>query len=239
MKMDYAAELRNTLATSISAHLPSKHSFFSDLKQTKPTPEILGKLHLIYQTAMHATRVGVYHLPHLDSPSLRKRKIVILMDDDHLPNGDTHHYQLTRTFKNIGAEILLDDESFGDLDGLWLPDWLHSSLNMTIFLNSVYDNYTSNLGGWVYVEAVSNDWMIALRDSLMVHFPQIEHEPYFADCFNANVEDRHASESLNLTLELVKNQHQIYTNAVYGIRHLAQTLNGIWDLMDDVILGVI
>jgi hypothetical protein len=28
--------------------------------------------------------------------------------------GDTHHYQLTRAFRNIGANIRLEDEEFGE-----------------------------------------------------------------------------------------------------------------------------
>jgi len=48
-------------------------------------PTLLGQIHLIYQSAMHATRTAVYYLPHLDSPAMRKRKLQILIDDDGLP----------------------------------------------------------------------------------------------------------------------------------------------------------
>ena len=58
-------------------------------------PSFLGQIHLIYQSAMHATRAAVYYLPHLDSPALCKRKLQIFVDDDGLAGGDTHHYQLT------------------------------------------------------------------------------------------------------------------------------------------------
>ena len=76
------------------------------------------EIHLIYQSAMHATRAAVYYLPHLDSPALRKRKLRIFVDDDGLPGGDTHHYQLTRAFRNIGAECVLGDEEFGEPEEL-------------------------------------------------------------------------------------------------------------------------
>ena len=66
---------------------------------------------------MHATRVAVYYLPHLDSPALRKRKLRIFVDDDGLSGGETHHYQLTRAFRNIGARCLLRTKS-GDPDEL-------------------------------------------------------------------------------------------------------------------------
>src|SRR5207249_10682924 len=77
-------------------------------------PVLLGQIFLIYQSAMHATRAAVYYLPHLDSPALRKRKLQIFIDDDGLTGGDTHHYQLTRAFKNIGAKCVLDDEAFAE-----------------------------------------------------------------------------------------------------------------------------
>jgi len=41
---------------------------------------------------------------------LRKRKLQIFIDDDGIANGDTHHYQLTRAFRAIGAKRLLEDE---------------------------------------------------------------------------------------------------------------------------------
>ena len=69
-------------------------------------PCVLGQIHLLYQSAMHATRAAVYYLPHLDRPALRKRKLQIFIDDDGLADGDTHHYQLTRAFLSIGADCL-------------------------------------------------------------------------------------------------------------------------------------
>jgi hypothetical protein len=103
-------------------HRPSRLPFFRNLAGLDRTiatdPTFLGQIHLIYQSAMHATRAAVYYLPHLDSPALRKRKLQIFVDDDGLPGGDTHHYQLTRAFRNIGAKLVLDDEEFGDPEEL-------------------------------------------------------------------------------------------------------------------------
>src|SRR5262245_57427396 len=83
-------------------HRPSRMPFFRDLAgldhAAARDPLFLGRLHLLYQSAMHATRAAVYYMPYLDSPALRKRKLKIFVDDDGLPNGDTHHYQLTRAF---------------------------------------------------------------------------------------------------------------------------------------------
>src|ERR1700758_5640047 len=103
-------------------HRPSRMPFFRNLAAldhaAASDPSFLGRIHLIYQAAMHATRAAVYYLPHLDSPALRKRQLQIFVDDDGLPDGDTHHYQLTRAFKNIGARCRLDDEEFGSVGEL-------------------------------------------------------------------------------------------------------------------------
>src|SRR6202043_2388140 len=111
-------DLPNALAVIFEKHRPSRMPFFQRLAELPRAvardPSLLGQIHLHYQSAMHATRAAVYYLPHLDSPSLRKRKLQILLDDDGLPGGDTHHYQLTRAFRNIGAKSLLGDEEFGD-----------------------------------------------------------------------------------------------------------------------------
>src|SRR6201988_1851386 len=98
-------------------HRPSRMPFFRNLAAldyaAASDPLFLGQIHLVYQAAMHATRAAVYYLPHLDSPGLRKRKLQIFIDDDGLPGGDTHHYQLTRAFRNMGARLMLEDEEFG------------------------------------------------------------------------------------------------------------------------------
>ena len=95
-------------------HDPTRSPFFRRLRELPDglarDPDLLGQIHLVYQAAMHATRAAVYYLPHLDSPKMRKRKLQIFIDDDGLAGGDTHHYQLTRAFKNIGARLLLDDK---------------------------------------------------------------------------------------------------------------------------------
>ena len=114
--------LPNALAAIFEEHRPSRMPFFERLAELPGAvardPALLGQIHLIYQSAMHATRAAVYYLPHLDSPALRKRKLQIFIDDDGLADGDTHHYQLTRAFRSIGAECVLDDEEFGELGEL-------------------------------------------------------------------------------------------------------------------------
>src|SRR6266404_7623692 len=84
-------------------HRPSRMPFFLNLAaldhKLASDPSFLGQIHLVYQSAMHATRAAVYYLPYLDSPALRKRKLRIFVDDDGLPGGETHHYQLTRALR--------------------------------------------------------------------------------------------------------------------------------------------
>src|SRR5438552_13676265 len=108
---------RSAMMALLDKHRPSRMPFFRRLAQLPSTiasdPQFLGEIHLIYQAAMHATRAAVYYLPHLDSPALRQRKLRIFNDDDGLPDGDTHHYQLSRAFRNIGERLLLEDEAVG------------------------------------------------------------------------------------------------------------------------------
>jgi hypothetical protein len=115
---DAADEFPVAISLLAEQHRPSRMPFFRNLATldhaAASDPAFLGQIHLVYQAAMHATRAAVYYLPHLDSPALRKRKLQIFVDDDGLPGGDTHHYQLTRAFRNIGAQCVLDDEAFAD-----------------------------------------------------------------------------------------------------------------------------
>ena len=133
----------------------------------------------------------MYYLPHLDSPALRKRKLQIFIDDDGLPNGDTHHYQLTRAFLGIGAKCVLDEEEFGEPGEL-----CHYLEGETAhFVRLVPKLYSRSLGAWCAIEMLSVDWMRALADALSVHFPHFKDEPYFSDCFSQKVEERHAAEA--------------------------------------------
>src|SRR3989440_2562936 len=115
-------ELSVAISSLAEQHRPSRMPFFRNLatldRAIASDASFLGQIHLVYQAAMHATRAAVYHLPYLDSPALRKRKLQIFVDDDGLPGGDTHHYQLSRAFHNIGAQCVLEDEEFGDPEEL-------------------------------------------------------------------------------------------------------------------------
>ena len=209
-------------------HRPSRMPFFKNLasldRAIASDPSLLGQIHLIYQSAMHATRAAVYHLPHLDSPALRKRKLQIFVDDDGLPGGDTHHYQLTRVFRNIGAKCILEDEEFG------VPTELCAQLDgeTAHFVNLAKILYSRSLGPWCAVEAMSVDWMRALADSLSVHFPQLSNEPYFSECFSEMVEERHAEESLAVTQTVLTARPVLLPQTLEDARIMAEALDGVW-----------
>ena len=209
-------------------HRPSRMPFFLRLasapRNVARSPEVLGHIHLIYQAAMHATRAAVYNLPHLDAPAMRKRKLQIFIDDDGLPGGDTHHYQLTRAFRNIGARILLDDEQFGT------PAELSRHLDgeSAYFVRLVPHLYARSLGPWCVVETMSDDWMRALAEALSVHFPAVVEEPYFAECFSQGVEERHAEESLSVTETVLRDNPHLLKETVRDAELMAEALDGVW-----------
>ncbi|MGO8915673.1 MAG: hypothetical protein ACLQJR_07180 [Stellaceae bacterium] len=220
-------------------HRPSRMPFFDHLAALPGSvardPMLLGRLHLVYQSAMHATRAAVYYLPHLDSPAMRKRKLQIFIDDDGLPGGDTHHYQLTRAFRNIGAKCLLDDEEFGDPRQLCR----HLDKDMAHFVRLTTALYARSLGPWCAVEVMSDEWMRALANSLAVHFPGILAEPYFADCFAQGVEERHAEESLAVTQMVLDSHPELWTETLRDAEAMAEALDGVWIVLDKIVRSAV
>src|SRR5689334_14786202 len=210
-------------------HRPSRMPFFQNLarldRAIATDPTFLGQIHLIYQSAMHATRAAVYYLPHLDSPALRKRKLQIFVDDDGLPGGDTHHYQLTQAFRNIGAKLVLDDEEFGRrIDG-----------GTALFVRLAQALYSRSLGAWCAVEAMSVDWMSAFSEALSAHFPEFVDEPYFKECFSGMVEERHATESASITQIVLETRPILLSETLSDAKIMAQALDGVWTHLDRVV----
>jgi hypothetical protein len=216
-------------------HRPSRMPFFRNLAAldhaVASDPLFLGQIHLIYQAAMHATRAAVYYLPHLDSPALRKRKLQIFVDDDGLPGGDTHHYQLTRAFRSIGAKCVLEDEEFGDPEELCR----HLDDETAQFVRLAQILYSRSLGPWCAVEVMSVDWMRALADALSVHFAQLIHEPYFAECFSEMVEERHAEESLAVTQMVLRARPALLSETLSSARIMAEAFDGVWTHLDRIV----
>jgi pyrroloquinoline quinone (PQQ) biosynthesis protein C len=228
-------EFPDKIKAIAAEHRPSRMPFFRNFTQlpesVATSPDVLGRIYLVYQSAMHATRAAVYFLPHLDSPALRKRKLQIFIDDDGLPGGDTHHYQLTRAFRNIGAVLPIADEDFGD------PDDLCRRIDPTTahFVRAAKALYSRSLGPWCSVEVMSDDWMRALADALSVYHPQIRNEPYFAECFAGHVEERHAEESLDMTQMVLKERPELLEDTLYHAKMMAESLDRIWHQLDNII----
>jgi hypothetical protein len=229
------AQYPEIIAAIGDAHMPSRSPFFRRLPhlpaKAARDPAVLGQLHLVYQSAMHATRAAVYFLPHLDAPALRKRKLQIFVDDDGLPGGDTHHYQLTRAFRNIGAALVLDDEAYGDADEL-RP---YLDAGTCHFVSLARTLYARSLGPWCIVELMSNDWMHALASGLAVHHPKIVEEPYFAECFAEGVEERHAEESLAVTQSVLEKRPELLAETIEDANAMAVALDGVWASMNRII----
>jgi pyrroloquinoline quinone (PQQ) biosynthesis protein C len=180
---------------------------------------------------MHATRAAVYYLPHLDSPALRKRKLRIFIDDDGLADGDTHHYQLTRAFRSIGAACLLDDEEFGELGELCH----YLEAETADFVRLAPKLYSRSLGAWCTVEMLSVEWMRALANALSVHFPHFKHEPYFEECFSQHVEERHAAEALDMTRVVLRARPELLDETLRDARIIAEALDGVWAHLDRIV----
>ncbi len=228
-------DLPNILAVIFEEHRPSRMPFFRRLAELPRAvardPALLGQIHLVYQSAMHATRAAVYYLPHLDSPALRKRKLRIFIDDDGLADGDTHHYQLTRAFRSIGAACLLDDEEFGELGELCH----YLEAETADFVRLAPKLYSRSLGAWCTVEMLSVDWMRALADALSVHFPHFRHEPYFEECFSQHVEERHAAEALEVTQMILRARPELLDDTLRDARIIAEALDGVWAHLDRIV----
>jgi hypothetical protein len=231
------AEFGDAIGALVEKHRPSRMPFFAHLAGLPPAraadPQLLGRIHLNYQAAMHATRAAVYLLPHLDSPELRKRKLRIFIDDDGLPDGDMHHYQLTRAFRNLGAECLLDDEEFGE------PGLLSTRLEFETadFVRLAPILYARSLGPWCVVEAMSVDWLRAFADALAVHFPAVRNEPYFADCFDEMVEERHAAEALEVTESVLAARSELRGETLRDATLMAEALDGVWRHLDRIVMA--
>lgn len=229
-------EFPSAIKVALAEHRPSRMPFFQHLAalpfSVANDSTLLGQIHLIYQSAMHATRTAVYYLPYLDSPALRKRKLQILIDDDGLPGGDTHHYQLTRAFLNIGAKSFLQDEEFADLEELCC----HLDSETVHFVRLVRELYRRSLGPWCAVEVLSVDWMRALSGALSIHFPQFIHEPYFKECFSQRVEERHAEESLAVTQMVLRARPTLLRETLRHARMMAKALDGVWVHLDRIVL---
>ncbi|HVC54251.1 MAG TPA: hypothetical protein VND87_19715 [Stellaceae bacterium] len=228
---DFPDQIRAIAAEHRPSRMPFFRNFMELPKSVACSPDVLGQIYLVYQAAMHATRAAVYFMPHLDSPALRRRKLQIYVDDDGLTDGDTHHYQLTRAFRSIGAALPIGDEEFGEVEGLCRrvdPATAH-------FVRLTKALYARSLGPWCAVEVMSDDWMRALADALAAHHPKIREAAYFADCFDGHVEERHADESLEVTCMVLRARPYLIDDTLRDAKTIAEALDGVWGQLDRII----
>jgi len=233
--IDIAAKYAAAIYDIAEKHRPTKSPFFKRLRDLPAAvatdPAFLGRIHLVYQAAMHATRAAVYFLPHLDNPEMRKRKLQIFVDDDGLVGGDTHHYQLTRAFERMGAKLLLSDEEFGGARDLCR----HLDPETAKFVQLASTLYARSLGPWCAVELMSDTWLRGLAEALSAHFPNVVDEPYFADCFSQGVEERHADESIAVTGLVLTRRPDLYSETVLDAKLMAEALDGVWSRLDTIV----
>jgi pyrroloquinoline quinone (PQQ) biosynthesis protein C len=81
---------------------------------------------------------------------------------------------------------------------------------------------------------LSVDWMRALAEALSVHFPHFKHEPYFADCFSQQVEERHATEALEVTQMVLRARPELLHETLRDAKMMAEALDGVWTHLDRI-----
>ena len=77
--------------------------------------------------------------------------------------------------------------------------------------------------------------MRAFADGLAVHFPSIAQEPYFADCFDQGVEERHAEEAIAVTQMVLARRPDLFAETIEDAKAMAEALDGVWIAMDKLL----
>lgn len=224
---------RTQVVDLLDRHRPSRHPFFARLaaapRDVARDPEFLEELYKRYQAAMHASRVMVYFLPHLDSIDLRVRKVKVLLDDDAGEHGDTHHYQLRRTWTTmLGRPPRVRDDEFGDLDTLISV----CDVDTSRFIWMAKALYPASLGAWVTVEGLAHDWIGALLNSLLPHFPNLEDTDYFQQNYNNKIELEHAEEALDTVCLVLARRPNLQHETIHGVEEMGRALDALWSGFD-------
>jgi pyrroloquinoline quinone (PQQ) biosynthesis protein C len=226
-------EFQHAMRTLSEQHRPSRMPFFRRLaslpREVAADPYFLGQIHLNYQSAMHATRAAVYHLPYLDSPALRRRKLRLLANDGGRPD-DTDHHRLTRAFRNLGAALVLDDEEFGE------PEEMCCFLDgeTAHFVRLTQTLYARSLGPWCTIEVMSGDWMTALAEAFAAHFPAFADEAYFTVGNSHGAAAGRAAEALAVTETVLQARPELLPATLRDARIMAEALDGVWTHLDRI-----
>ena len=218
----------------------SKHPFFDRLKSSPAavvhSPMLLEELYKRYQGAMHASRAMAYRMPHLDAIDLRMAKFKVLSDDDGASNGDSHHYQLRRTWSAmLGHPPKLTDDEFGELDQL------KKTLDPKTaqFVSLCKELYPRSLGPWIMVEGLAHDWIGAFLKGLSPHFPGLEKSDYFRENYGNRIEIRHAQEALNTTIKVMIIRPELVDETLDGAVSIGKGLNIFWSGMDELLVDAL
>lgn len=230
-----AEQFPGSIAAIAADHRPSRMPFFARLGglpgAAAHNPPMLGQIYLVYQSAMHAMRAGIYFMPHLDSPVMRRRKLRIYMEDEGVAGGDTHHYQLARAFRSIGAAMPLGDEEFGDLGELCR----RLDRGTAHFVRLARSLYSRSLGAWCIAEAMSDDWMRALAQALAVHHLEIVGQPYFAATLSHAPGEPPPAEAITVTQTVLRERPSLIEETLRDAEIMADALDGIWESLDAIV----
>lgn len=217
-------------------HNPSNHSFFRNLETANTklvrSNKFLEELYNRYQSAMHATRVMIYYLPYLDPIELRMIKARIISEDDNLPNGDSHHFQLRRTWAYmLQREPFIRDAEFGALS------LLESRLdqNTSQFVKVIRICYPNSLGAWTVVEGLAHEWIGALSKGLTPHFPRIGESDYFRENYKSKIELQHAATAIKTTINIIEQYPSLVEETIRDANLCANALDYLWDGFDDLL----
>ena len=82
---------------------------------------------------------------------------------------------------------------------------------------------------------MSDDWMRALAEALAKHFPKILAEPYFHECFEHGVEERHAEEAMAVTQMVLQARPELLAETLRDARIMAEALDGVWERLDEIV----
>jgi hypothetical protein len=66
-------------------------------------------------------------------------------------------------------------------------------------------------------------------------FPQIVAEPYFAECFEQGVEERHAEEALAVMQTILCKRSDLVEETLRDARLMARALDGIWHGLEEIV----
>ena len=79
--------------------------------------------------------------------------------------------------------------------------------------------------------------MRALADAVSAHFPHFADEPYFAECFSAMLEERHAEEALSVTHMVLRARPELLRKTLENAKLMAEALDGVWIQLDRIVEG--